>query len=338
MARVARTLVTGGAGFIGSHLVDRLVADGAAVTVLDDFSTGQRDNLAAAARAGDLRVVEGSILDAHAVDAAMDDVDRVYHLAVACVRSSLGAPLDNHAVNASGTIQLLEAARRASVARFVYCSSSEVYGTTSSAPLHEIDTPCRPITVYGAAKLAGELYALAYHRTYGLPTTVVRPFNAYGPREPDQGTRAEVIPRFTIRILNGLPPMIFGDGSQGRDFTHVSDTARGLALAGRNDRLIGDTVNLGCGRLVTIAELARHVAQACGRNDLAAEHLPPRPGDVHHLIADTARARALLGFEAGVALAPGLADYVSWFKIRHPDPARLLERDPVNWRLAETAS
>jgi UDP-glucose 4-epimerase len=338
MAAGSRILVTGGAGFIGSHLVDALLADGERVTVLDDFSTGRRDNLDAAAARGDVRIVDGSILDAAAVDAAMAGVDRVYHLAVACVRSSLGAPLDNHDVNATGTIRILDAARRSGVARFVYCSSSEVYGTTSSAPLSELATPCRPITVYGAAKLAGELYTLAYVRTYGLPAAVVRPFNAYGAREPDQGTRAEVIPRFTIRILNGLPPVIFGDGSQGRDFTHVSDTVRGLVLAGHADGLIGDTVNLGCGSLVTIAELARHVAAACGRNDLGAEHLPARPGDVQHLIADTTRARALLGFETRVGLDAGLADYVGWFKARHPEPARLLERDLVNWHLAERAS
>ncbi|HUA55528.1 MAG TPA: NAD-dependent epimerase/dehydratase family protein [Candidatus Sulfotelmatobacter sp.] len=337
MAQAMRTLVTGGAGFIGSHLVDRLVGDGVPVTVLDDFSTGRRDNLEAAAGQGDVRVVEGSILDERAIAAAMAGVGRVYHLAVACVRASLGAPLDNHAVNATGTIELLEAARRAAVTRFVYCSSSEVYGTTSSEPLGELTAQCRPVTVYGAAKLAGELYTLAYFRTYGLPATVVRPFNAYGPREPDQGTRAEVIPRFTIRVLNGLAPMIFGDGSQGRDFTHVSDTVRGLTAAGQSDRLIGEIVNLGCGRLVTIADLARAVARACGRNDLSAEHLAPRPGDVHHLVADTTRARALLGFEARVGLEAGLADYVAWFKRRHPDPSRLLERDPVNWRLAEAS-
>src|SRR5258708_35052364 len=235
MARASRTLVTGGAGFIGSHLVDRLVADGIPVTVLDDFSTGRRGNLDAAVGHGDVRVIEGSILDERAIDRAMVEVDRVYHLAVACVRSSLGAPLDTHAVNAGGTINLLEAARQAGVARFVYCSSSEVYGTTSSEPLGELTAQCRPVTVYGAAKLAGELYTLAYFRTYGLPAMVVRPFNAYGPREPDQGMRAEVIPRFTIRILNGLKPIIFGDGSQGRDFTHVSDTVRGLVLAGGSD-------------------------------------------------------------------------------------------------------
>jgi UDP-glucose 4-epimerase len=338
MADRPRILVTGGAGFIGSHLVDRLVADGVPVTVLDDFSTGRRDNLADAAARGDLRVVEGSILDERAIDRAMDGVDRVYHLAVACVRSSLGAPLDNHAVNAGGTIKLLEAARRAAIARFVYCSSSEVYGTTSSEPLSELATQCRPVTVYGAAKLAGELYTLAYFRTYRLATTVVRPFNAYGPREPDQGTRAEVIPRFTIRILNGLPPLIFGDGSQGRDFTHVSDTVRGLLLAGRSDRLVGEIVNLGCGRLVTIAALARLVAAACGRNELGAEQLPARPGDVQHLIADTARARALIGFKTRIELEAGLADYVAWFRARYPDPSRLLERDPVNWRLTEVAS
>src|SRR5262249_39259107 len=149
----------------------------------------------------------------------------------------------NHEINATGTLQVLEQARRRKVNRFVYCSSSEVYGNAGRGRLSETATVCEPTTVYGAAKLAGEYYTKAYHRTYALPALIVRPFNAYGPREHEQGDLAEVVPRFLIRALNGLPPIIFGDGSNGRDFTYVADTARGLRMAAQCDELIGRVVN-----------------------------------------------------------------------------------------------
>ncbi len=180
-----RALVTGGAGFIGSHLVDRLLDEGRAVTVLDDFSSGRRENLADAEKRR-VRVIEGSVLDPAAVERAVDGCDRVYHLAVQCVRRSLGSPMENHEINATGTLRMLEAARRFKVQRFIYCSSSEVYGNGGAELLTE-DTLCAPVTVYGAAKLAGELYAKAYWQTYGMPTIVVRPFNAYGPRAHEFG-------------------------------------------------------------------------------------------------------------------------------------------------------
>ena len=227
--------MTGGAGFIGSHVVDQLVAEGAAVTVLDNFATGSRDNLHDACQRGDVRVVDGSILDRPAIAEAIGGCDTVYHFAVECVRRSLGKPIENHEVNASGTLFVLEAARRVGVSRFVYCSSSEVYGNASSGLLNERITLCEPMTVYGAAKLAGEYYTKAYHRTYGLPTVVIRPFNSYGPREHDRGDLAEVIPRFVIRVLNGQSPVIFGSGENSRDFTYVTETARGIVLAGRSD-------------------------------------------------------------------------------------------------------
>jgi UDP-glucose 4-epimerase len=192
-----RTLVTGGAGFIGSHLVDQLIADGHQVRVLDDFSTGSASNIREALETGRLEIIEGSVLDRAVVQAAMSDVQAVYHLAVQCVRRSIGRPIENHDVNATGTLHTLEAARQESVSQFIYCSSSEVYGNASDGDLDEIGTVCAPMTVYGASKLAGELYTLAYLRTYGLQTVVIRPFNSYGPREHDQGDLAEVIPRFT---------------------------------------------------------------------------------------------------------------------------------------------
>lgn len=328
-----RVLITGGAGFIGSHLVDRALEDGHDVTVLDNFASGRPENLGQARRTGRLRLVEGSILDAGLLDDAMSSVAAVYHLAVECVRKSLGDPLNNHAVNATGTLKVLEAARRHGVERFVYCSSSEVYGNSSQGVLCEDTTICEPTTVYGAAKLAGELYALAYRRTYGLPTVVVRPFNAFGPRAHEQGQLAEVIPRFVIRILNGHAPVIFGDGSQGRDFTYVTDTAEGIWRSGSCDRLVGQIVNIGWGRPVTVREVAETIIEAAGRNDLSIAFAPPRPGDIQSLIAGTDKARTLLGVTPAVSFREGIDRYLAWFRENHPDPSALLEETVENWTL-----
>ncbi len=330
-----RILVTGGAGFIGSHLVDRLVSSGERVTVLDNFSTGTHANLQQACVKGDVRVVAGSILDANAIADALRDCQRVFHLAVECVRVSLGHPLRNHEVNATGTLCLLESARQRGIERFVYCSSSEVYGNTSAGPLHEDATPCRPATVYGAAKLAGELYTQAYFETYGLPGVVVRPFNAYGPRAHERGELAEVVPRFIIRVLNGFSPVIFGDGTHGRDFTYVTDVARGLALAGTSNRLVGRRVNIAYGRMITVREVAEAVMSACGRNDLSIQYASPRPGDVTALHADTGRAAEILHYRAEIPFVDGIARYVDWFQRHHLDPSDLLEEKIENWTLPQ---
>jgi len=334
---MASTLVTGGAGFIGSHLVDRLVAEGRSITVLDNFSTGHRGNLIHAQAAGQVRIVEGSILDRAAVADAMTGCDTVYHLAVECVRRSLGKPIENHDINATGTLYALEAARQAKIGRFVYCSSSEVYGNASSGLLGERATICEPMTVYGAAKLAGELYAKAYLRTYGLPVVVVRPFNAYGPREHDQGDIAEVIPRFVIRVLNGLPPMIFGTGENSRDFTYVTETAKGLVMAGSSDALIGKEVNIAYGQNVSVADIAKTISTLCQRPDLKPVHLAERPGDVIHLHADTALAQSTLGFKARIDIETGIGQYLEWFNQTYPDPSLLLEDDATNWQMPEQA-
>jgi UDP-glucose 4-epimerase len=333
-----RVLVTGGAGFIGSHLVDALVADGERVTVLDDFSTGEPSNLREAQTSGDVQVVRGSILDEDAVRTAMEHADRVFHLAVQCVRRSLGDPRESHDVNATGTLIVLEAARRMRVRRFVYCSSSEVYGNTSAELLHEDKTVCRPVTVYGGAKLAGEVYSEAYFQTYGMPTVVVRPFNAYGPRAHDRGDLAEVIPRFVIRVLSGYAPVIFGDASNGRDFTYVTEVARGLVLAGASDRTVGKRINIAYGRMVTIREVAETVLRVCARNDLSIELHRPRPGDVHILAADTRRAAELIGYRAKIPLQAGIERYVAWFRQTCPDPSALLEERVENWTMPDTST
>jgi len=328
-----RVLVTGGAGFIGSHLVDALLEAGYEVSVLDDFSTGSLTNLEQARATGGLRVTTGSILNPADIQAAIAGCSRVYHLAVQCVRRSLGNPAESHDVNATGTLNVLETARQEGVRRFVYCSSSEVYGNSSDGVLNEITTQCRPVTVYGAAKLAGELYAGAYRQAYGMETVVVRPFNAYGPRAPETGTRAEVIPRFVIRALNGLPPVMFGDGSNGRDFTYVAEVARGLMLAGFAPVWDEWPINVAYGRMVTIREVAEAVLKVAGRNDLAVSTHAQRPGDVYRLNADTGRAAQFLGYRAETAFEDGLRRYVDWFRDRHTDVAGLLETDIENWTM-----
>jgi UDP-glucose 4-epimerase len=328
-----RVLITGGAGFIGSHLADHLVTAGRRVIVLDDFSSGRLENLEDAQRCGQIRVIRGSVLDRSAVDRAIEGCEHVYHLAVQCVRRSLGSPIENHEVNATGTLVVLEAARRHKVARLIYCSSSEVYGNSDSEWMNEETTPCNPVTVYGAAKLAGEYYAKAYWQTYGLPVIIVRPFNSYGPREHERGDLAEVIPRFVIRALNGLPPVIFGTGQNSRDFTYVIETASGIEMAANCDALIGGTVNIAYGRTVTINQVAETVARLCGRPDLRPHYIEPRPGDVRALQADTRLARETLGFRAEVDFDQGMQRYIDWFRAQHNDVAAILEDEMRNWRM-----
>lgn len=320
-------LVTGGAGFIGSALVRELAPDHD-VVVLDDLSTGSRANLDGCPGVT-LRV--GSILDAALVAEIVAGVDTVYHLACLGVRHSIHSPIQNHEVNATGTLTLLENARKAGVRRFVHTSTSEVYGTAITAPMSE-DHPTLPHTVYGASKLCGEALARAYHRTYGLPTVVVRPFNAYGPRSHHEGDSGEVIPKFMVRAMNGLPPVIFGDGTQTRDFTYVEDTAAGLIAAAESEAAIGQTINLGSGTEDSVENLARLVLRATGRDDLVPVHTDPRPGDVLRLVADRGLAHDLLGWEPRINLAAGLNRLLAWHEAAGTNWARALAEDAErNW-------
>jgi UDP-glucose 4-epimerase len=324
---MGRILVTGAAGFIGSHLCDALLNRGDDVIGLDNFASGVRENLNSALAQPRFKFVEGSILDSELLANLCQGVDVVFHLAVECVRLSIGHPLQNHAVNATGTLLALEAARRCQVPRFVYCSSSEVYGNCRDFLLVEDTTIPEPVTVYGGAKLAGEHYTKAYHRTYGMDTMIVRPFNTYGPREHYEGVLAEVIPKFIIRALNGKPPLIYGDGANARDFTFVADTVRGLITAAQCDRLIGQVVNIAYGRAITISEIAHAVLQATGQVELTPLYVDPRPGDVIHLHADTRLARQVLGYEATVDFETGLQRTIDWFRSQFPDPSVLLAYD-----------
>lgn len=305
-----RALVTGGAGFIGSELTAQLVAAGHDVVVLDSLSVGSAANLADLP-ANRARLVQGDVRDREGLAAACEDVGVVFHLACVNLRHALLSPRDAHDVNATGTLDVLEAARAAGVPRFVHVSSSEVYGS-ACRPLIDESHPTLPTTAYGASKLAGEAYARAWFGTYGYPVTVVRPFNAFGRRSHHEGTSGEVIPRWMRLAMAGRPLVVTGDGLQSRDFTHVSDTARGILLAGTCDDTIGQTINIGSGRETTLRDLAGAVGAACGRPDVEVEHAPPRAGDITRQRADITLARTLLGFEPRVTLAEGLRDLRSW--------------------------
>jgi UDP-glucose 4-epimerase len=320
-------LVVGGAGFIGSALV-RVLAAERPTRVLDDLSTGKRENLAGVPGV-DLQI--GSILDEDAVSRALGDVDVVFHLACLGVRHSIGHPVENHDANATGTLMLLEAARRTGVRRFVFTSTSEVYGTALRTPMDE-GHPTLPHTVYGASKLAAEAYVRAYHRTYGMPTVVLRPFNAYGPRSHHEGDSGEVIPKFLVRAMNGLAPVIFGDGEQRRDFTFVEDTARAIAAAATVDGAVGETINVGTGRDVRIRDLAALVTTAVGRPDLRPEFQPSRPGDVQRLLADAGRAGTCLGWTPRIDLESGLVRLLAWHREQGTDWSAALREDRArNW-------
>jgi len=333
-----RVLVTGGAGFIGSHVVDILLERGFDVVVLDDLSNGCRENLRQAMMTKRVQLITGSILDDNARGAAIEGVDGVIHMAVQGVRRSIGYPLENHAVNAAGTLKVLETCRRMAIRKFLYCSTSEVYGNASTGRLDENATPCKPTTVYGASKLAGENYTYAYHNTYGMDTSIVRPFNAYGPREHDQGDLAEVIPLFVIRVLCGEPPVIFGDGTQGRDFTYVEETAEGIVAAYLAEGISGQVINLAFGHMVTINQVAQTVLASLHRNDLEVQYIDKRAGDVYRLHASTKKAEDILGYRAKVPFEEGLKRYIKWFKANRPDPKDLLQKDPVNWRMPDVPS
>lgn len=307
-----KIMVTGAAGFIGSHVADRLAASNELV-LLDDFSIGPRSNLAQLEVHPNVRIIEGDITDADRVAEAMRGVEVVIHMAISCLRTSLGDPVLSHDINAGGTLTVVLAAQNAGVERFVYVSSSEIYGSAQSVPMAETHPLC-PTTVYGASKLAGELYAQSVQRTYGLPVSVIRPFNTYGPRSPHSGARAEVIPRFIQQIEAGRAPVIYGDGSQTRDFTYVDDTARGIVSAAACDALVGNVVNIAYGREVSIAQIARRLATLMGREDLASVSHAPRPGDVDRHFADTRRAQQWFDFEAPIDLDEGLTRTLAWFR------------------------
>jgi len=329
-------MVTGGAGFVGSELVRQLCAAEAKVLVVDNLVNGRRENLADLPP-DQVTLEVADIRDEGRMARLMQEVSIVYHLACLGVRHSLHAPLENHEVNATGTLKLLLAARAAGVGRFVYTSSAEVYGRPLWVPITE-DHPNLPTNAYGAAKLAGEAYARAFFATHRIPAVVVRLFNSYGPRCHHEGDCGEVIPRFLLQCMAGAPMVIFGDGSQTRDFNYVGDTARAVLVAGLVDAAVGQTFNLGSGMDFSINQLAAEVATVVGRSTVDVIHDAPRPADILQLRADSTRAETVLGYKPTVALADGLARLRQWYLSLERSPEAML-KDIVlhNWDEKEIA-
>lgn len=327
-----KIMVTGGAGFIGSHLVDALAPTNE-VTVVDNLSSGIPDNFGHHLGRGTIRFVQADIRDPKRMGELVRGNQIIFHLAAQGLRLSLFNPQEVHEVNATGTLNLCMAAQEAGVERFVYVSSSEAYGTAKTVPMGE-DHPLAPTTPYGASKLAGEAYARSYYLAFGLPVVIVRPFNTYGPREHLEGVYGEVIPRFVLRVMNDLPPIVFGDGQQTRDFTEVRDIVRGILLSSECETLIGETVNIAAGREVSINEVAQIILTSLGWDgELVPLHMEPRPGDVRRHYADISKARQALNFEPEIGITEGVQHYINWAKEQNWDLRRLQQQERIiNWR------
>lgn len=307
-------LVTGGAGFIGSHLVDKLVQLGARVRVLDDFSTGKRENIAHLLERNEIELIEGSLIDPETVKRAVEGVEFVFHQgAIPSVIRSVEDPLTTHQVNVTGTLLLLLAARDAKVRRVVFASSSSVYGDTPTLPKREDMTP-NPKSPYALSKLAGEHLCRLFWELYGLETVSLRYFNIFGPRQDPTSQYAAVIPRFITAMLQGKPPTIYGDGEQTRDFTFVENCVQANLLAARAEGVAGEVFNVGAGKQTSVNELFRLIRSLIGADHIEPIYAPPRPGDVRHSLADISKAQKLLGYQPSVSLEEGLERTISWFR------------------------
>jgi UDP-glucose 4-epimerase len=301
-------LVTGGAGFIGSHLVESLLARGNRVRVFDDFSTGRRDNLPAG-----VEVIAGDLADADAVRTAADGASVIYHLgAIASVQRSIEDPPLIHRVCGTGTLNVFESARRAGVRRVVYASSAAVYGVPDG-PVQVESAALRPLSPYAAAKLAGEFYAQAFAACHGLETVSLRFFNVYGPRQRADSPYSGVIALFVSALLAGRTPSVFGDGLQSRDFVAVEDVVQALTLAAEKPGATGKVYNVGTGRSVTLLDLIAAINRVLG-TDVRPNHAPPRTGDIRHSRGDIGRIRSDLGYEPRVSLEEGLSRTLDWYR------------------------
>jgi UDP-N-acetylglucosamine/UDP-N-acetyl-alpha-D-glucosaminouronate 4-epimerase len=317
-----RYLVTGGAGFIGSHLVERLAREGADVTVLDDLSTGRRENLRAVRDR--IRFIRGSVARVEVCRRAMQDVNYVlHHAAVTSVPQSTRTPVVAHQINATGTLNILLAAREANVRRVVFAGSTAAYGDAAEQPTHEGLLP-QPRSVYAASKLAGEEYCQAFWYTHGVETVVLRYFNIFGPRQNLNSQYGAVIPLFIDAALRGDPPLIYGDGTQTRDFTFVTNVvdANLLACHAPAERVVGTVFNIGCGGATSVIDVWRRIAEVIGVSTEPL-HDAPRAGDVRHSFASITRAREQLGYFPATDLQEGLRRTIAYYKDRMQTRERL---------------
>lgn len=314
--------VTGGAGFIGGHLCDALCSLGARVSVIDDLSNAETRHIAELIdlEPDRVRFVHGSILDDGALSDAMEDAEFVLHLAaVGSVQRSIAEPERTFRVNATGTLRVLEAARRARARRVVLAASSSAYGDGAALPARENAAP-NPLSPYAASKVAAEQLMTVWARSFGLSTVSLRYFNVFGPRQADDSAYAAVVAAFIRNIEQGKAPVIYGDGSQTRDFTFVSNAVLATLLAATTDRpLAGEVCNIGIGRRVSVNDLARALIRLMDA-DVEPTHEPARPGDARHSLADIARARELLGYRPIATLEDGLEQTLAWRRTRANAP------------------
>lgn len=307
-------LVTGGAGFIGSHLAEKLVNLGERVRLLDNFLTGKKENIASFLDRVEL--IEGDIRDFDVCRLACKDVDYVLHqAALPSVGRSVEDPATSNEINVTGTLNLLRAACKAGVKRFVFASSSSVYGDDDSLPKKE-GREGRPLSPYALSKLTGEHYCRLFFQLYGLSTVCLRYFNIFGPRQDPYSPYAAVIPSFIFRLLRGERVIIFGDGEQSRDFTYVANVVEANLLATQaENKVSGEVFNIAGGQEITVNALAAEISRLLG-----AENEPiyaePRPGDIRHSLADISRARQVLGYEPHYGFREGLRETVRWFRER----------------------
>lgn len=308
-----RYLVTGGAGFIGSHLAEALSAGGDSVRVLDNFLTGKRENLASFLDR--IELAEGDIRDLETCRRAVEGVDYVLHqAALPSVPRSVMDPVLTNAINVDGTLNLLVASRDAGVKRFVFASSSSVYGDEPALPKKE-GSEGFPLSPYAVTKLVGEKYCEVFHRIYGLETVVLRYFNIFGPRQDPHSEYAAVIPNFIFRMMAGARPVIFGDGNQSRDFTYVANVVDANRLALTASGVSGEVFNIACGERITVNGLFEKLRRMFG-TDVRPVNDAPRPGDIRDSYADITKARNMLQYEPKISFEEGLEKTLRWFQGR----------------------
>lgn len=305
-------LITGGAGFIGSHIASTMAAAGARVRVMDDLSTGHRENLEEIK--GDLDFVQASIADEKALARALQNVELVFHeAAIPSVPRSVENPRDTHEACLNATFSLLLGARDNKVRRLIYAASSSAYGDQPTLPKKEEMSP-DPLSPYAVAKLVGEYYCQVFTRVYGLETVSLRYFNVFGPRQDPGSQYSGVISRFIDTLLRDQQPVIFGDGEQSRDFTYIENVVKANLLAAETQKGVGQVINIGNGHQTTLNELLDELRKLLNKPNIEAEYRPTRSGDVRHSLADTRRARELLQFEPTIGLREGLQCTIDWWK------------------------
>jgi len=305
-------LVTGGAGFVGSHIASALVTSGARVRIIDDLSTGYRENITEIG--GDIDFVQGSLADEELLNKALEDVELVFHeAAIPSVPRSVENPRQTHVASVDATFSLLLAARDKKVRRVVYAASSSVYGDQPTLPKSETMLP-DPLSPYAVAKLVGEYYCQVFTRVYKLETVSLRYFNVFGPRQDPSSQYSGVISRFIAALLSGQTPVIYGDGEQSRDFTYVDNVVQANLKAAQTSKGVGSVINIANGQRITLNQLLGELKDLTGRASVNAVYKDSRPGDVLHSLADISRARELLGFEPQVGLREGLRRTMDWWK------------------------